>query len=61
VIETDGSRRDYQHIFRFYTMTEMAAMLQRSGLVVRKVWGGFDGQEYGLDSRRMIVLSEKRS
>ncbi len=61
VIETDGSRRDYQHIFRFYTMTEMAAMLQRSGLAVRKVWGGFDGQEYGLDSRRMIVLSEKRS
>ena len=44
---------------RLYSLTEMAKMLSRAGLAVRQVWGGFDGQEYGLDSPRMIVLAEK--
>ncbi len=36
-------------------------MLSRAGLAVRRVWGGFDGQDYVLNSRRMIVLAEKES
>jgi len=36
-------------------------MLFRAGLAVRQAWGGYDGQEYGFDSPRMIVLAEKEA
>jgi len=59
IIEPDGSRRVYTHAIRLYTPRELAGMLERAGLRFRQVWGGFDGQDYSLDSRRMIVLAKK--
>jgi SAM-dependent methyltransferase len=58
-IHPDGTRREREIDLRMYTLKELADMLSRAGLTVRRTWGGFDGREYGLDSRRMIVLSEK--
>jgi SAM-dependent methyltransferase len=58
-IHPDGARREREIDLRMYTLRELADMLSRAGLRVRGTWGGFDGREYGLDSRRMIVLSEK--
>jgi SAM-dependent methyltransferase len=54
-----GSRRCGRVDVRVYTLREFVGMLERAGLRFRQVWGGFDGQEYTLDSRRMIVLAEK--
>jgi hypothetical protein len=34
-------------------------MLIRSGLEVVQVFGGFDGSEYKMGSKRMIVLADK--
>ncbi len=59
VIEPDGSRRKYDHTFRFYTLTELVEMLGRAGLTYRAVWGDFDGSPYTLESLRMIVMAEK--
>ncbi len=60
LLVTPGGRRKRHTIrLRWYTLTELAKMLSRAGMTVRQVWGGFDGQEYGLDSPRMIVLAEK--
>jgi len=61
VIEPDGSRRKYDHTFRFYTLTEFVAMLARAGLTCRAAWGDFDGSPYTLYSHRMIVLAETPS
>jgi ubiquinone/menaquinone biosynthesis C-methylase UbiE len=61
IVEPDGSRRAYDHTFRFYTLTEFMDMLSRAGLAFRAVWGDFDGQDYTLYSRRMIVLAEKEA
>ena len=58
-IHPDGTRREREIDLRMYTLKELADMLSRADLMVRRTWGGFDGREYGLDSRRMIVLSEK--
>jgi SAM-dependent methyltransferase len=58
-VHPDGSRRKREIDLRMYTLTELAKMLSRAGLEVRRTWGAFDGREYGLDSRRMIVLAEK--
>ena len=60
-IHPDGSRREREIDLRMYTLRELADMLTRVGLAVRRTWGGFDGREYGLNSRRMIVLAEKES
>ncbi len=60
-IQPDGIRREREIDLRMYTLKELADMLSRARLMVRQTWGGFDGREYGLDSRRMIVLSEKAS
>ncbi|MFQ5734873.1 MAG: ThuA domain-containing protein, partial [Planctomycetaceae bacterium] len=35
------------------------AMMERSGLKVVDAWGGFDGSDYTMHSRRMIVMAEK--
>jgi hypothetical protein len=42
-----------------YTLTELAGMLSDAGLVPGQTWGAFDGRDYDMDSRRMIVLAEK--
>jgi SAM-dependent methyltransferase len=55
----DGTRTERDIDLRLYTLTELATMLSRAGLAVRQVWGGYDGQEYGFDSPRMIVLAER--
>ncbi len=59
-IEPDGTRREREIDLRMYTLKELADMLSRAGLMVRQTWGGFDGRDYGLDTLRMIVLSEKQ-
>lgn len=54
-----GSRRHGRVDFRAYTLREFIGMLGRAGLRFRQVWGGFNGSDYSLDSRRMIVVAEK--
>ncbi len=55
----DDTRAEREIDLRLYTLTELAKMLSRAGLAVRQTWGGYDGREYGFDTRRMIVLAEK--
>ena len=57
----DGARQEREINLRLYTLKELADMLSLAGLTVCRTWGGFDGGEYGLSSRRMIVLAEKTS
>ena len=59
-IGPDGSKREVRITFRLYFYPELTKMLNRAGLVPIQVFGNFDGSEYTLDSRRMIVLAEKR-
>lgn len=55
----NGSRREQTLELRLYTLTELVGMLSRAGLEFRRVWGWYDGQAYGFDTARMIVLAEK--
>lgn len=60
VIDPAGSRRETAgHVLRLYTLAEMAGMLRRAGLHVAQTFGGFEDQEYSIDSRRMIILAQK--
>lgn len=58
-IDEDGKRKECTSIQRIYTFTELNKMLKSAGLQVKQVFGGFDGNDYKMDSKRMIVLAEK--
>jgi SAM-dependent methyltransferase len=56
---SDGRRVELASSLRLYTLPELEPMLERAGLQADGVWGGFDGSEYGLDSRRLIVRATR--
>jgi SAM-dependent methyltransferase len=59
IVGPDGRRRDsVGHHIRLYTLTEITRLLQRVGLNVSAVFGGFDGESYAISTRRMIVLTQ---
>ncbi len=47
------------HHIRLYTLREVEAMLEAAGLKYEAVHGGFEGEPFGLDSRRMIVVARR--
>lgn len=60
VVEPDGTRRamDGHHI-RVYALHELRAMLAAAGLRFLVAHGGFNGEPYDLDARRLIVIAER--
>src|SRR5260370_11066342 len=60
VLDPDGGRREsIGHIIRLYTLTWVTRPLQRVGLRVTWVYGGFEGEVYGIGMRRMIVFAQE--
>jgi SAM-dependent methyltransferase len=60
VVDPKGGRREsIGHIIRLYTLTEMTRLLERVGMRVTAVFGGFEGEEYGISARRMIIVAQK--
>jgi SAM-dependent methyltransferase len=61
IVEPNGGRRDSPgHDIRLYTLTEMKILLERAGFAGVEVYGGFDGEKYGIDTRRMILCAAKK-
>ena len=48
-----------EHCVRLYTFTRVEQLMSEAGLAVTKLFGGYDEQEFTLDSSRMIVLAQK--
>ena len=60
VVDPKGGRREsIGHIIRLYTLTEMTRLLERVGMRVTAVFGGFEGEDYGIGTRRMIIVAQK--
>ncbi len=56
----DGTRRVMSDLqMRLYTLTEMIKMLANAGLTLQNVYGGFRGEDYTVNTRRMIVIASK--
>jgi SAM-dependent methyltransferase len=59
-IAPDGSQRELGgHHIRLYTLREVAGMLEAAGLAFQAVHGGFEGEAYGIETRRMIVVARR--
>jgi SAM-dependent methyltransferase len=55
----DGERREQRFSHRAYTAPELAAMAAAAGLEVEHLWGGLDGSELEMGSRRIVMLARK--
>ena len=59
-IKPDGAQREIGgHHIRLYTLREVAGMLEAAGLAYEAVYGGFEGEPYGIPARRMIVVASR--
>ena len=58
-MEPEGRRVSHTVSLRLYTLTELSRLMAAAGLRLEGMWGGFDGAEYGIEARRMILLAEK--
>ena len=59
VVFPDGRRFEDQHRLRFWTYTELAALLARNGFTGLQGFGGTDGSRYTSDSLRMVVMARR--
>jgi hypothetical protein len=59
LVHPDGTRVEQRVSVRLFTLAEAVAMLGRHHLAVRETYGDWEGGEYGIDARRMIVLAER--
>lgn len=57
--QVSGAKTQYEFVLRAYSLPELEAVLDKSGLRVKATFGGFDGRPYGSDAPRMIILARK--
>ncbi|MCR4314777.1 MAG: class I SAM-dependent methyltransferase [Planctomycetes bacterium] len=58
-VDDSGEKVETYHEVRFYTPPEMRKMIEAAGMKVIASFGGFDESPLSIDSRRMILLSQK--
>ena len=54
-----GERRERRFSHRGYTAPELAAMAVAAGLELERFWGGLDGSELEMGSRRIVMLARR--
>jgi SAM-dependent methyltransferase len=60
IVGANGGRREsVGHNIRLYSLTEMKGMLAKVGFDEIAYYGGFDGEVYSIDTRRMIICASK--
>ena len=60
IVDPNGGRHDsIGHDIRLYTLTEMTRLLEQVGFGGVEVFGGFDGERYAIETRRMILCARK--
>jgi SAM-dependent methyltransferase len=61
-ISPNGEQRELGgHHIRLYTLREIRGLLLSAGLDFERAYGGFEGEDYSIGSRRMIVIARKPS
>ena len=54
-----GDWKSLTHSVRYYTVPELKGMLERAGLSSIAIYGDFDGSEFELYSKRLIMVAQK--
>jgi SAM-dependent methyltransferase len=56
-----GPRVTKEYSLRVYTCAELTSLLRRHGLRVLEAWGGANREPYAAESRRLVLLSERKA
>ena len=59
LVEPTGERIEMAFATRAYTLVELVRMLTSVGFEVERAFGDYQGSEYAIDSRRMIVIARR--
>ncbi len=60
IVDSRGGRREsVGHNIRLYTLTEISRMLSQAGFREIASYGGFNGEPYSIETRRMIICAER--
>ncbi len=59
VVESNGTKKVYEHQIRVYSFTELRNLLEATGLHVVGAWSGFERQALDWDANRLVILSQK--
>ena len=59
IIGPDGSLTKTGHHIRLYVATEFKYMLEKAGLSMQNVYGGYDESPFNISGKRMIVIARK--
>ena len=60
-IREDGAERSYDESVRMYTLEELEALMERTGLKVTQTYGDFDGRPVSGDAPRNILVGQSKS
>ncbi|MDQ4149543.1 MAG: class I SAM-dependent methyltransferase [Actinomycetota bacterium] len=60
-LSTSGEEHRLYFSMRAYTLPELVNMLRRAGMEPHAVFGSLDGEEYDLDSPRLVLVAAKPS
>ena len=55
----DGRKAETSHSIRLYTYNELNVMIDKAGLQIEAVYGGFDSTPFDMDAWRMIVIARR--
>lgn len=56
-----GKQKKSEYILRFYTFPEIKKILEENELIVKKVYGSYEGELFDFNSKRMIIVGVKNS
>jgi SAM-dependent methyltransferase len=60
LIRPDGTRAEYTTALRMYSLHDLLALTQKAGLEPEAWYGGLDGSDLRLESRRLVLVSRRR-
>ncbi len=56
--KADGKMHTFRHTARLYGISRLKDLLYGEGFVVERVCGGYEGQDFGVKSLRLIILAD---
>jgi SAM-dependent methyltransferase len=58
--KAQGQIKVFRHTARLYELKHLQALLEKTGFMVRRVYGSYEGQSFSSNSRRLILVASKK-
>jgi ubiquinone/menaquinone biosynthesis C-methylase UbiE len=55
--KADGKIKIFRHVARLYSLKGLQDLLEKTGFVVKQVYGDYVGQQFSPDSKRLILVA----